>query len=172
MRLSLAALLLAAAPALADVRQVHLMTVDGARLTIATLDEAEDGTYSLAFDAEKFRETALAMRSFQCLVGAETQWCHVPYPYKIRRDLSDDLIDLEYDLLFVWKARGAYGFEMWNGIYYRLVVAGDRIEGALHEMDMDILSAAPAPGDLRPIGLADLRPGDPARHWLPRLVIE
>jgi hypothetical protein len=37
---------------------------------------------------------------------------------------------------------------------------------------MDLLSAPPGAGDLRPLEAKDLHPGDPDSHWLPRLIIE
>lgn len=61
---------------------------------------------------------------------------------------------------------------MWNGVYYRLEIANGRIEGALHEMDMDVLSAPPDKGNLRPVGKFDVEESDPDSHWLPYVVIE
>ncbi|GIT91894.1 hypothetical protein JANAI62_23510 [Jannaschia pagri] len=157
---------------LAERHGVHLEAQDGARITIGTLDLAPDGAYTLALDDGKFSDNFLSMRPFQCLDGPDKQWCYVPYPYENARVLGDDLTDLEYDLLFVWKGVNDYGINMWNGVYYRLQPEGDRIVGTLHEMDMDRLAVPPAPGQLRPIRPVDLEVGDPDSHWLPRVVIE
>ena len=61
---------------------------------------------------------------------------------------------------------------MWNGVYYRIDILDDRIIGALHEMDMDILSAPPEPGNTRPVGAYDVEESDPDSHWLPYVVIK
>ena len=51
-------------------------------------------------------------------------------------------------------------------------IDGDRLVGAIHELDMDKLSAPPEKGNLRPLLEEDLEPGEPESHWLPKLVIE
>ncbi len=61
---------------------------------------------------------------------------------------------------------------MWNGVYYKLMAENGRLVGTLNEMDMEKLSAPPDDGNLRPVREADLEPGEPESHWLPRLVIE
>ena len=57
-------------------------------------------------------------------------------------------------------------------VYYRLTEDEAGLTGILHEMNMDILSAPPDAGNLRPIQPDDLHESDPDSHWLPRLVIE
>nr|MDJ0640618.1 hypothetical protein [Paracoccaceae bacterium] len=114
----------------------------------------------------------LSMRPFKCLEGPEKHWCHVPYPYEIRRDLSADLTDLEYDFLFLWKAATDYGIDTWNGVYYRLEADGAGFAGTLHELDLGQLAVPPAAGELRPIAEKDLHEADPESHWLPRLIVE
>ncbi|AHD11622.1 hypothetical protein PhaeoP75_03949 (plasmid) [Phaeobacter gallaeciensis] len=39
-------------------------------------------------------------------------------------------------------------------------------------MNMDVLSAPPDQGVLRPLKPADLHESDPESHWLPQLIIE
>ena len=85
---------------------------------------------------------------------------------------AEDLTDLEYDFLFLWKAAGDYGINMWNGVYYDMAVDGARVVGQLHEVNLGQLAVPPPPGTLRPLGPDDLEPGDPGSHWLPRLAIE
>jgi len=74
--------------------------------------------------------------------------------------------------LFIWKKASDYGINMWNGVYYRFELTESGLVGTLNEMDMDILSAPPEAGDLRPVGEYDIEPGDPDSHWLPTLRIE
>ena len=161
-----------AEPAFAEDRRVYLETVDGSRIDVATLNVSEDGTYDVDLTDTSFTDHFLSMRPFKCIEGPAKHWCHVPYPYEINRNISSDLVDLEYDFLFIWKDRTEYGINMWNGVYYKLSDDGDGLMGELHEMNMDILSAPPPAGELRPIARSDLHESDPENHWLPRLVVE
>ncbi|MEL6586662.1 MAG: hypothetical protein AAFY65_15565 [Pseudomonadota bacterium] len=155
-----------------DTRQVFLQDGTGAKLPIATVFLSKDGTYQFELVAEAFTDHFLSMRPFRCIEGPTRHLCHVPYPYDIARDISDDLVDLEYDLLFVWKGATEYGINMWNGLYWTLEEDGDQWVGTLHEMDMDHLSAPPPAGDMRPIQDVDLEPADPDGHWMPFLTVE
>lgn len=152
-------------------RQVYLVEPDGTRHAVAQIDFAAPG-YSLTWNDAMFEDAFLSMRPFKCLTGPQKHWCRVPYPYDNPRDLSGDLVDLEYDLLFLWKGAGEYGINMWNGVYYRLAPEGDRLIGTMHEMDMNILAAPPEDGVLRPVEAKDLELAEPDGHWLSRLIIE
>lgn len=158
--------------AAAETRTVFLEDIQGNRLQIATLDIDQEGSYSLEMAEAPFSDHFLSMRPFKCLEGPGENWCYVPYPYEIQRNIAVDLIDLEYDFLFVWKDATDYGINMWNGVYYKIAQADGRLTGTLHEMDMDTLSAPPPAGELRPVQAKDLHQSDPESHWLPRLVIE
>ncbi len=149
---------------------VWLQDQDGTRIHIASVD-VTDGTYKLTLDEAPFSDHFLSMRPFKCVEGPEMLWCHVPYPYEIKRDISSDPTDLEYDFLFLWKKAGSYGIDMWNGVYYELTEQDGGLVGDLHEMDMNVLSVPPDTGELRPLKPTDLEPGDPDSHWLPQLVI-
>lgn len=166
----------AQADVLEGTRTISVRTSDGASTEIGTVEfsPGPDGTsYTITKNETVFSDHFLSMRPFKCLEGADKHWCHVPYPYEIRRVVTpDDLTDLEYDLLFLWKGATEYGINMWNGVYYRLTMESDRLVGQLHEMDMDQLSVPPQPGNLRPVGESDLHEADPDSHWLPVLVIE
>lgn len=157
-------------------RQILLKTNDGDLLPVGSIqfDQAGDGvSYKVRWDDSQFTDQFLSMRPFKCLEGADKMWCRVPYPYENKREISDkDWVDLEYDLMFVWKNRNDYGIDMWNGVYYRLSPAADGFSGAIYELDLDQLSAPPDDGNLRPIREADLTEGEPESHWLPYLVIE
>lgn len=157
---------------MADTRVVYAEDGAGDRIAIATIDLTDSGTYTIAMNDHAFTDHFLSMRPFKCLEGPSKHWCHVPYPYDIKRDISSDLTDLEYDLLFVWKDANEYGINMWNGVYYRLSEENGVLTGELLEMDMDLLSAPPPAGELRPLRVQDLHESDPDSHWLPRVVIE
>jgi hypothetical protein len=165
-----------AAGALVGEKEIYLLSEEDSRVHVGSILFESDGDssrYDLRFQTEKFGDHFLSMRPFKCLEGAQKYWCHVPYPYANRRQVSaDDLTDLEYDLLFLWKGATEYGINMWNGVYYQLNLDGERIVGTLREMDMEVLSAPPDKGNFRPIDPDDLHEADAASHWLPRLVIE
>lgn len=151
---------------------VFLETGDGERTKVAEL-VVENGGYQVNMAEDPFTNHFLSMRPFKCLEGPDKHWCHVPYPYANERQVGADVTDIEYDFLFVWKGSNEYGINMWNGVYYQIEPASDgSLVGTLHEMDMDILSAPPDAGNLRPIREVDLEPSDPDSHWLPRLIIE
>lgn len=165
--------LTAGADPLIGARAAYLEDAQGTRIHIADLAFEATGDYRFDMAEGPFTDHFLSMRPFRCLVGPDKHWCHVPYPYAIARQAGpDDLTDLEYDFLFIWKGATDYGIDMWNGVYYRIAPQGDRLVGILHEMDMDVLAIPPEAGNLRPVTDDDLEPGDPDSHWLPVLVIE
>lgn len=159
-------------PAIAETRSVFLEDNSGERIEIATIELKQDSSYAMTLKDAAFADHFLSMRPFKCLEGPAKHWCHVPYPYEIARDISADLTDLEYDFLFVWKGKNDYGINMWNGVYYQLEQAKGQLVGTMFELDMDVLSAPPDAGNLRPLAAKHLYESDPDGHWLPRLVIE
>lgn len=156
----------------AETRTAFLEDADGQQIKIASLEFDQDRGYQITMNDAAFTDHFLSMRPFKCLEGPAKNWCHVPYPYEIARDVSVELTDLEYDFLFVWKDKTDYGINMWNGVYYKLDDEGGQITGQLHEMDMDVLSAPPATGELRPLSAKHLHESDPDSHWLPRIIIQ
>lgn len=158
------------------VRTLFLVEPDGARHAVASIRFTRNGdgaTYEIAWRDDKFSDHFLSMRPFKCLEGPLKYWCRIPYPYPNRRTVSKaDLVDLEYDTMFIWKGAAEYGINMWNGVYYKLRVDGDRLVGSINEIDMDKLSAPPEDGNLRPVREMDLEPGEVESHWLPTVVIE
>lgn len=165
-------LALMAKPALARDYTVFLEDNEGIRHKIAVLSIAADQTYKIDMLAERFTDHFLSMRPFKCLEGSDKHWCHVPYPYEIKRDIFVDLIDLEYDFLFLWKDATDYGIDTWNGVYYRLEPHGDGWVGHMNEINLGDLGIPPEDGNLRPIRTQDLHETEPSDHWLPRIVIE
>lgn len=158
--------------AAADTRTAYLVDAAGERIAIATVTISADQTYAIQMADAPFTDHFLSMRPFRCLEGPAKTWCHVPYPYPIRRDLSADLTDLEYDLMFVWKGATDYGIDMWNGVYYRLSQDDGTLQGTVHAVDMGLLAVPPSAGEMRPLGPKHLHESDPDSHWLPYLVIE
>lgn len=174
--LILTAFTVQAASPLDGAKTIYLADATGDRVAVADITFSPDGagaSYEINMREDPFADHFLSMRPFKCLEGSAKHWCHVPYPYDIRRHVTaDNLTDLEYDLLFIWKSATEYGINMWNGVYYQLEMADGRITGALSEMDMDTLSVPPDSGDLRPIREQDIEESDPDGHWLPFVMIE
>ena len=156
-------------------KTIRLHPADGDPIKVAqiTFLKGSDTAYSLSYDDTLFTDHFLSMRPFKCLEGPEKLWCRVPYPYEIKRQVTgEDLTDLEYELMFVWKNQGEYGIDLWNGVYYLLAPDGDRLVGTMHEIDMNVLASPPEDGNLRPVTEGDLEEADEGSHWLPTLTIE
>lgn len=135
-----------------------------------TTEEAVGGitAYKIKWKTDKFEEHFLSMRPFKCIPGGEKLWCHTPYPYDIKRQISEkDITDLEYDLIFVWKPEGEYGINLWNGVYYQLESTAFGWKGTMQEYDLNILGIPPEKGELRPINAKDLHEASIEDHLLP-----
>jgi hypothetical protein len=148
---------------------------DGEQVTIGTLTLralGEAGGYDLKLADGPFDDYFLSMRPFRCIRRENSMLCHLVYPYENRRHIDrDDLVDLEYDLLFIARSPEEYGINAWNGRYFRLRWEDDAIVGELYETNLDVLAAPPETGDLRPLADADMIPVNPGQ-WAPRLRIE
>ena len=168
----LAATALLTTPTFADDYAITLLGNNNESIEVGTLrtDAAENGSasYKIKWDNAKFDDHFLSMRPFKCLPGSEKLWCHTPYPYEIKRQLSDeDFTDLEYDLIFVWKPEGEYGINLWNGVYYQLEPTEFGWKGVMEEYDLGILGIPPEKGELRPILAKDLHEASTEDHFLP-----
>jgi len=174
--LALSAVTAKASPISDGTRDVVLHPANGDPITIAKVTFVPDGEeyrYAINWNDELFADHFLSMRPFKCLEGAEKLWCRVPYPYEIARTVkATELIDLEYDLMFVWKNEGEYGINLWNGVYYRLEADETKLVGVMHDIDMNVLASPPEDGNLRPVTDGDLEEADADSHWLPRLTVE
>jgi hypothetical protein len=158
-------------------RTITLVTVGGAEFKIGHVDfkPAEGGAkFSLELDAADFRDEFLSMRPFRCLPDLKELWCHLPYPYETRRRISvDDLVELEYALLFLFKPPEAYGIDAWNGLYFKLSLEADgRIAGPVHEVDLNVLAVPPATANARPLMHGALTPVSANAHRFAAIKIE
>lgn len=166
----------AAAPLPSGKKAITLVAADGMRLDIGhvTFTGDQDGAaISVVLDAPQFAEEFLSMRPFRCIAGPKESWCHLPYPYQTKaRITADDLTDLEYALLFLFKPPAGYGIDAWNGLYFQLAFAPDgSIGGALHEVDLNVLAVPPMAGELRPIPRSALTPVAADSHRFARIEI-
>lgn len=128
--------------------------------------------YTLSLDDEKFSDEFLSMRPFKCMKKSGLMICQMKYPYANEKIISDEnLLSLEYDLLFLHKTPEEYGIDAWNGLYYKMNITDGRIEGVLHEVDLNVLAAPPEKGVIRPVTYNMLYLADPNVHWFPKLTI-
>lgn len=157
-------------------RTITLAAADGARLPIGhvTFSPARDGAgIAVVLDAPEFGEEFLSMRPFRCLPDKREMWCHLVYPYAtMGKIMADDLADLEYALLFLFRQPARYGIDAWNGLYFKLALGDDgSIGGALHEADFNVLAVPPSDSRGRPVPHSALTPVAPDAHRFGRIDI-
>lgn len=163
---------------LTGTRGIWLSNADGENQRIGTIvfTPAADGRTRFKITLEEtLREYFLAMRPFRCLTGPQQRLCHFPVELEAPLISADDLLPLEYALLFIRTPPKSLHIDPFNGVYYRMAWTARGIVGQLHDVDMDPFIApdsVPLERRLRPIGRSDLAPGDPRSHWLPLLRIE
>ena len=97
-----------AAPALPEgSKSITLISEAGGKLDLGHIEFKKDGdgaTFEVTLANPEFHDEFLSMRPFQCLGGVKEMWCHLVYPYDLKRRITaDDLADLEYSLLFLFK---------------------------------------------------------------------
>ncbi len=147
----------------------------GVLTTTPSVQESEKKVvdYKIKLHTNEFEEHFLSMRPFKCLPAGEKLWCYTPYPYDIKRQISaDEVTDLEYDLIFVWKPKGEYGINLWNGAYYKLESTESGWKGTMQEYDLNILGIPPEAGELRPILKKDLHEASTEDHFFPFIEIK
>lgn len=158
-------------------KSITLVAQDGARQPIGRVRFTPDGDgakIAVTLDAPEFGEEFLSMRPFRCLSGPKQMWCHLAYPYGTRaRITASDLVDLEYQLMFIWRTPDRVGADAWNGLYFKLAVAPDgSIAGDLHEADYNPLAVPPDMPYARPIGHGDLSRAEPGKRLFDRVEIK
>lgn len=161
---------------LEGTRTIALIDKAGEETVIGTVlftPAADKASFTIDLETDVFTDHFLSMRPFRCIEGPEDWACHLPYPYDIRRIVSsDDLIDLEYALLFIAKKPTEFGIDAWNGRYYRLSIADNGvIDGKLHEVDLNLLASPPEQAFSRPLQDKHLNEADPDSHRFPALRI-
>lgn len=149
-----------AAPAgaweLSGTKTISLHTRDGQAVPIGTVDfrpEGERMRFALKLDHARFKDYFLSMREFKCLDGAGETHCHVPYPYKMPATVTpDDLRWLEHALLFLYNVPRDYGAKLDHGLYYRMKITADGIEGSPQGVDLALIGAPAADLNVPPYG--------------------
>ena len=176
--MALAAPVAAWAQALAGTRAIVLSNAGGERVQVGQVVFTPRGdgrsAFAVVLDA-KLEEYFLAMRPFRCLTGPSQRLCNFAVVREEPVVSADDLVPLEYALMFMRTAPASLHIDPFNGVYYRMKVVGGRIEGVAHDVDMDPFitpDSVPVERRNRPLRDADLSLGDAKTHWLPRLTIE
>lgn len=135
--------------------------------------DGDGAAIEVSIDAPEFQDEFLSMRPFQCAAGEKETWCYLAYPYDLKHRIkADDLADLEYSLLFLFKPPAGYGIDPWNGLYFKMALADDgSISGAVHDVNLDPLGVPPADRSARTISASELSPADPSTHRFSRVEI-
>jgi hypothetical protein len=157
-------------------KTITLVSDGGERVAIGEVAFQRDGreaAFEIKLDASKFQDEFLSMRPFSCLPDTKQMWCHLAYPYDLKRRIStDDLVDLEYSLLFLFKPPTGYGIDPWNGLYFAMTLTDDgAITGTLHDVNLDPLGTPPADRSARTIQPHELTKSDPASRRFARVEI-
>lgn len=166
------------ADVLSGTRTITLGNAQGERIVIGqvifTPEAGGTSRFKVILDA-KLEEYFLAMRPFRCLTGPTQRLCNFPVERELPRVSETDLVPLEMALMFMRTEPAALHINPFNGVYYRMKVAGGRIEGVAHDVDMDpfiVPDSVPVERRTRPLRDEDLSVGDPRSHWLPQILIE
>lgn len=173
--LSLTANAWAAAPA--DFAGNHRVTLVGTgneevpigQLRVERRGDGDGYAFTFNLDEAKFAERFLAMRPFRCLENEATALCHFPYA-GAGHITADDLVDLEYQLMFLRKPRAALSLDSRNGVYYEMRWTAEGIDGVMRIVDMEPI-IVPGAERRRPIRHEQLEAAEAASAWLPYLRI-
>ncbi len=166
----------AESPALSGTKSIALITAAGEHLTLGRVTFTPDGDgalFKLELDNPELKPEFLSMRPFRCLQDPKEWWCHLDYPYDLKRRVTPaDLTDLEYSLLFITKGPNAFGIDAWNGLYFHLDQGPDgTLSGNVHEVDLNVLAVPPADRGAHMIGPAALTLSEPTAHRFARVEI-
>ena len=133
-------------------------------VTFSSKSAVESDSTAIAFELDDsvFSDHFLSMRPFRCLTGEKEWFCYLKYPYDLRSIISsDDLTDLEYQLLFIRKKPSEFGIDAWNGLYYKLRLEEDgSMTGELLEGDLNSLQSPPSEKYAKPVDLGEFIPAD------------
>ena len=159
-----------------DIAQVILIDQQGAELPIGVVEFTTGSDQATGVNVDitssEFEDQFLSMRPFKCLTDTSEWFCYLPYPYELTRTITpEDMTELEYQLLFIWKSPKTFGIDAWNGVYYQLTMQEDgTITGQLLQGDLNVLAEPPEPGS-HPIELSEFIDEGADNRLYPSLVI-
>ena len=156
--------------------KIYLIDKNGQELEIGIIEfsknEQQHYDVNVVMDNSQFEDQFLSMRPFRCLTESAEWFCYLPYPYELTKTITtQDLKELEYQLLFIWKSPKSFGIDAWNGVYYKLAVNDDlSIEGQLLQGDLNVLANPPEPYT-HPIDLTEFTEEGAKNRLYPSVVI-
>ena len=154
---------------------LHARNGDAVKLGAVQFTPQADGrtAFAVTLAHESVKDFFLSMKEFKCVEGTGEILCHVPYPYPQPRTISaTDFAWLEHSLMFMFKTPSEFGAKLWNGIYFKLTLTEQGLEGRPQAIDLNQISAPPAKPEVPPFR-ATLRDDIPAnQRWFNRLTIE
>ena len=170
--------LTASAASLSGKHEIVLSNAAGERQVLGHVIFSDGGNGKMAFRiamSEKMEDYFLAMRPFLCLTGSAQRLCWFPVHNEEALISEDDLLPLEYALMFMRTKPKGLHLNPFDGLYYKMHWQGNRIVGELHEVDMAPFIAPdimPPDQRKRPLQDKDFFDADPGSNWLPQLSIE
>ena len=163
---------------LSGTRQIVLSNASGERHVIGQVQFSDAGKGKSTFEVqmnETMEDYFLAMRPFLCLTGSWQRLCWFPVKNEASIISDQDLLPLEYALMFMRSKPKDLAMNPFNGLYYKLRRDGDKLVGKLYEIDMEpfIVPDSRPPGERkRPLKPVDFNDADAGSNWLPILSIE
>lgn len=123
-------------------------------------------------ESPAFIDQFLSMRPFKCITEPTEWFCYLNYPYELHKLINaDDMTELEYQLMFIWKSPRMHGIDAWNGVYYKLTAQADgTFIGKLLQGDLNVLASPPEPYS-HPIDLNEFIEEDAKNRLFPSLII-
>lgn len=164
------------APVFPDSARIILIDQSGQELDIGgvmfSASSAQSTHVSVEMNHDNFVDQFLSMRPFRCLTDPAEWFCYLPYPYELNKTITpDDMTDLEYQLLFIWKSPRNFGIDAWNGVYYKLELGENgTINSQLLQGDLNVLANPPEPYSY-PIDLNEFISDGAKNRLFPSLVI-
>ena len=156
---------------------IQLVTGAGDKLRIGSVSfkNKPDGSasFTVVMDGADFIDQFLSMRPFKCITGEQDWFCYLEYPYQLHNTVTaNNLLDLEYNLLFIKKSKAEFGIDAWNGIYYKLSMdETGKIIGDLSQGDLNVLQSPPEAYS-HPINPDEFFNDDAAKQRFPTLIIQ
>ena len=172
---------LVSAEALAPLQGPHdivLSNASGERHHIGKILFTDAGSGKTAFKidlATNMEDFFLDMRPFLCLTGPKQRLCLFPVKNEPALISPDDMLPLEYALMFMRTKAKDLHVNPFHGLYYKMQWTDKGITGKVFEVDMAPFIApdiVPMERRKRPLQPQDFYEADLNSNWLPQLSIE
>jgi hypothetical protein len=163
---------------LQGTHEIVLSNAAGERVNIGKIRFSDAGAGKTAFKidlATNMEDFFLDMRPFLCLTGPVQRLCLFPVQNEPALISVDDMVPLEYALMFMRTKAKDLHVNPFNGLYYKLQWDEKGISGKVFEVDMAPFIApdiVPVERRKRPLQPKDFFEADLNSNWLPQLSIE